>query len=110
MEKQYKEGAIKHAIVAVLKAVQPEALTTQGVFWLWRTNRCCCAAVPSALSAPPEEFLLSIDSCQPCSPPAGIVDKAKELSIEGLEEKQKTILQASPTAKLQAASQPGAQG
>lgn len=30
VEQQYKEGSIKHMLVAVLKAVQPEALTTQG--------------------------------------------------------------------------------
>jgi hypothetical protein len=30
VEKQYKEGTAKHAIAAVLKAVQPEALTVQG--------------------------------------------------------------------------------
>jgi hypothetical protein len=30
VEKQYKEGTIKHVIVEVLKAVKPEALTTQG--------------------------------------------------------------------------------
>ena len=30
VEKQYREGTLKAHIVAVLKAVQPEALTTQG--------------------------------------------------------------------------------
>ena len=30
VEQQYKEGTLKHTLVAVLKAVQPEALTTQG--------------------------------------------------------------------------------
>lgn len=30
VESQYKEGTLKHALVAVLKAVQPEALTVQG--------------------------------------------------------------------------------
>jgi hypothetical protein len=31
VEGQYKEGTLKHAMVAVLKAVQPEALSTQGI-------------------------------------------------------------------------------
>ncbi|PSC69056.1 DDT domain-containing protein [Micractinium conductrix] len=31
VEKQYKEGTLKHALVAVLKAVQPEALTAAGI-------------------------------------------------------------------------------
>jgi hypothetical protein len=30
VEKQYKEGTLKHTLVAVLKAVQPEALTAVG--------------------------------------------------------------------------------
>ena len=44
VEKQYKEGSLKHIMAAVLKAVQPEALNVQGasaaccVFAFW----CCC--------------------------------------------------------------------
>lgn len=30
MEAQYREGTLKHALVAVLKSVRPEALTAQG--------------------------------------------------------------------------------
>jgi hypothetical protein len=30
VEKQYTEGTVKHMLVTVLKAVQPEALTVQG--------------------------------------------------------------------------------
>lgn len=30
VEKQYKEGTLKHDLVSVLKAAQPQALTVQG--------------------------------------------------------------------------------
>ncbi|KAL4457501.1 hypothetical protein ABPG75_012366 [Micractinium tetrahymenae] len=53
VERQYKEGTVKHAMVAVLKTVQPQALTTQG-----------------------------------------ILDKGKEMGLEALEDKQKTVGQA----------------
>ncbi|KAL4440713.1 hypothetical protein ABPG77_000422 [Micractinium sp. CCAP 211/92] len=53
VEAQYKEGTVKAAMVAVLKAVQPQALTVQG-----------------------------------------IIDKGKEMGLDALEDKQKTVGQA----------------
>ncbi len=38
VEKQYKEGTLKHDLVAVLKAVQPEALTVQGGCGSWHVG------------------------------------------------------------------------
>ena len=39
VEAQYKEGTVNHALVAVLKAVQPDALTAQGG---WRRRQAAC--------------------------------------------------------------------
>ena len=41
VEKQYKEGTVKHVIVEVLKAVQPEALTAQGEHTAHNRTHCC---------------------------------------------------------------------
>ena len=45
VEKQYREGTLKAHIVAVLKAVQPEALTTQGRRWLSAAVCWLCACI-----------------------------------------------------------------
>ena len=40
VERQYKEGTVKAAMVAVLKAAQPQALTVQGeLAWPWHLLR-----------------------------------------------------------------------
>ena len=41
VEQQYKEGSTKHAIVAVLKSVQPDALTAQGAVACILGAACC---------------------------------------------------------------------
>ena len=47
VEKQYKEGTLKHAITRVLIAVRPEALTAQGEPAHLPAGRPSCVAVPS---------------------------------------------------------------
>ena len=55
VEKQYREGTLKAHIVAVLKAVQPEALTVQGKAGQPRLGPlllCSCAACMAVASPP----------------------------------------------------------
>ena len=49
VEKQYREGTLKAHIVAVLKAVQPEALTTQGAMCAVPVPRCAAMLAPPRL-------------------------------------------------------------
>ena len=49
VEKQYKEGTLKHAITRVLIAVRPEALTAQGEPATLPAGWPSCGAVPARL-------------------------------------------------------------
>lgn len=71
VEKQYKEGTLKHTLAAVLKAVQPEALNVQGALSCFVSAAAAAAAwlAVTALrwslsSAPLEQSL----ACMYCSP------------------------------------------
>jgi hypothetical protein len=80
VEKQYKEGTVKYMLVAVLKAVQPEALTVQGEqLDCWQS---ICVPLADAGCVPASTMsllistfsLLRLPSCcvihtSPCMPP-----------------------------------------
>ena len=76
MEKQYKEGSIKHMLVAVLKAAQPEALTTQGkeeLLAAWQAqHHSCSLSVPRHLlcTGQPRQTDVFVVCRSPSPPPS----------------------------------------